>query len=160
MLCGTIYWSRSDERRQSCCCFSSLQLYKGLLSFSCFPSVNLPMGLKFFLIKKQPILAKAYTVFHSLKVMKGLPLQGVCIQPQLPSTLLCCSSSPPTDIFFVCFLLFFILCSQREDREPGKKHGALYKDLKSQASHLKFLLAKFLIFHIYDTSPFKNCRWF
>lgn len=47
---------------------------------------------------------------------------------------LCSAALFSTNSFF-----FIYIYSQRRDREPGNKHSALYKDIKSQASHLKFL---------------------
>lgn len=92
-----LFIKESDERRQSCCFCCGF--VKVCLLSPVFPQSICHRGWYFF-CRNQPILAKAYTVFHSLKLMKGLPLQGVCIYPHSPSTLLSCSSSPQTDFFF------------------------------------------------------------
>lgn len=56
-----------------------LHFYKRFAYFLMFSGSRFANGADGFFPEKPAHWLKAYTVFHSLKLMKGLPLQGVCI---------------------------------------------------------------------------------
>lgn len=77
MIENTVLFIRESGGRRQSGCFCCGFMKVCVLSRVFPPSICHRADI--FSCRNQPILAKAYTVFHSLKLMKGLPLQGVCI---------------------------------------------------------------------------------